>query len=390
MPRRLRLMAASAPLFAALAFGCHRPTPPPDDDGPPAVTVAKPLVKKMSQFADFTGQIKAPETVQVRPRVSGYISKIDFKDGQEVKAGDTLVEIDPVIYSAQLKQAEGEVKDYQAELRLHIAELAMYSELLKKGSTSQNEYDQAVAKRDVSDAKLFTSKAQVDQAKQNLDWTKVTAPISGRVDRIFLTPGNVAVGGQSEGSVLTTLVSVDPMYAYLDVDEQSVLFYQKLIREKRAAHAAAGAGIPIKLQLMTEKDFPHDASLDFVSNQINPSTGSLQIRATVPNPMADGVRVFSPGFFVRARLPLGGPVDTILVPPEAVVTDQGNKVVYVVGPDDKAKAVKVKLGPMVDGLQRIDAGVGPDDRVVIRGMIRVQDGVAVSPEPGEVKERPGR
>jgi RND family efflux transporter MFP subunit len=388
MPRRLRLLVASAPLFAVLA--CHRPTPPPDDGGPPAVTIAKPLVKKMSPFADFTGQVKAPETVNVRPRVSGYISKIDFKDGQEVKAGDTLVEIDPVIYAAQLKQAEGEVKDYQAELKLHMAELAMYTDLIKKGSISQNEYDQSVAKRDVSEAKLFTSKAQVEQAKQNLDWTKVTAPIGGKVDRIFLTPGNVAVGGQSEGSVLTTLVSVDPMYAYLDIDEQSVLAYQKLMRENKAAGAAHGAGIPIKLKLMTEPDFTHPASLDFVSNQINPSTGSLQVRATVPNPAVGGVRTFQPGFFVRARLPLGGPVDTVLVPPQAVVTDQGNKVVYVVGADNKAKAVRVKLGPMIDGLQRIDAGVGPDDRVVIRGMIRVQDGVAVAPETDEVKERPGR
>lgn len=387
MSRRLRPVFA---LALPLALGCHRPTPPPADDGPLTVTAAKPLVKNMALFSDFTGQIQAPQSVTIRARVSGYISKIDFKDGDEVKKDDVLIEIDPVIYEAQLKQAQGEVKDYEAQLRLYTAELGRTEELVKKGAVSQNEYDQAVAKKDVAAAKIFTSKAQVAQAQQNLDWTKVTSPITGRIDRIFLTPGNVATGGATEGTALTTLVSVDPMYAYFNVDEQSVLYYQKLVRQGKATDAHGGQGIPIKIKLMDESQYTHDATLDFVANQLDPSTGALQVRATVPNPKIDGVRTFYPGLFIRGRFPLGQPVDTILIPDEAVVADQGNKIVYVVGADNRVAAKPVKLGPLVEGLRVVSEGVGPDDRVVIRGVIRMQPGIPVDPQPGEVKPIPGR
>lgn len=390
MSRRLRLLVASAPLFAALAGpGCHRPTPPPPDTGPPEVVVSRPLYKKVTRYTEFTGQVQAPQTVQLRARVSGYIGKVDFRDGQEVKAGDVLFEIDPVIYAAQLKQAEGDVRDYTAQLKLYKADLARMTDLIQKGAASQTEYDQAVAKKDAAEAKQFTAGGQVEQAKQNLDWTKVTAPIAGRVDRAFLTPGNVATGGTTEGTVLTTIVSVDPMWAYFNVDEATVLYFQGMVRGGKIKETPQGKGLPIEVQLDGEKGYPHKGVLDFLSNQLDPKTGSLQIRATLPNP--GPVRFFVPGLYVKGRVPVGEAAETPLIPDEAVVYDQGTPTVYTVGPGNRIAAKKITLGPPSDGLRVVADGLTPDDTVVIRGMIRVQPDAVVTPVPGEIKPaQPGK
>ena len=386
MSRRLRLMAASAPLFTALAFGCHRPTPPPPNTSPPEVTFAKPLAKKVTQYTDFTGQIQAPETVQLRARVSGYISKVNFTDGDEVKANTVLFEIDPVIYKAQLKQAQGDVENYEAQLKLAEADLKRETDLVRKGSASQLEYDQALAKRDGARGKLLTGQAQLEQAQQNLDWTKVTAPIAGKMDRTYLTAGNVAVGGTTQGTVLTTIVSVDPMYAYFHADEQTVLYFLQLMREGRIAEAADGKGLPIEVRLQNETEFKHKGVLDFVSNKLDPNTGALQIRATLPNPGPN--RYLIPGLFVRGRLPAGDPVESILIPDEAVLTDQGNKVVYVVGEGNRVVAKPVTLGPPAEGLRVVARGLSKDDRVIVRGMMRVQPDAVVTPQPGEINPIP--
>ncbi|MGL6096715.1 MAG: efflux RND transporter periplasmic adaptor subunit, partial [Fimbriiglobus sp.] len=244
-------------------------------------------------------------------------------------------------------------------------------------AVSATELDVAVAKRGVNEAQLLGAKAAVVKAQQNLDWTKVTAPISGRVDRTYLTRGNVATGGATQGTVLTTIVRVDPVYAYLDADEQSVLSYERLVAEKKAKSVANGAELPLEIQLAGEPGYPHKGVLDFVSNQLVAGTGALQLRGTVPNPTGD----LLPGMYCKGKVPVGEPAEGILIPDAAVQTDQGSKMVFVVGPDNKVVAKPVVLGQLSDGLRVVESGLGKDDKVIVRGMQRVQAGVTVDPQP---------
>ena len=379
MSRRLQLFAFAIPWFVLIAnAGCGGGIKrPAEDTGPPIVTVDKPTVKPVSRYADFTGQIQAKETVKVRARVSGYINKVDFIDGKEVKEGDVLFEIDPVPYQADLDQAVASVKNYQAQLAQSRAEEARVRDLASKNAVSANELDVAVAKRGVNEAQLEGAKAAVTKAKQNLDWTKVTAPITGQVDRAYLTRGNVATGGAQQGTVLTTIVSVDPMYAYFNADEQSVLAYQRLVQEKKAESVLNGANIPIEAQLDGETGYPHHGVLDFVSNQLNTGTGSLTLRGTFPNPK----RTLVPGLYVKAHVPIGKPAEAVLIPDAAVVTDQGSKLVYLVDEKNVVHAKPVVLGPLSDGLRIIESGLTGTERIIVRGMQRVQDGLTVDPQP---------
>lgn len=399
--RPLILVAAFGLSVAALtSSGCNRGGPPkPGDTGPLPVTVAHPLVDKITLFATTTGTIDAKETVELRPRVSGYIVEVKFKEGEEVQKDQPLFVIDQTIYKAQLKQAEGQVKNYEAQHQKAEADLARAKEAIEKAALARSELDIAVANKGIAQAQLFTARANVEQAQQNLTWTTVTAPIAGRVDRAYQTPGNLVTGTSTTtggvGTVLTTIVSVDPMYGYFDVDEQTVLYFRRMFREGKLKSVQQGALVDAMIQLKGEVGFPHKGSLDFVSNRLNPATGSLTIRGTFPN--AD--RFLIPGLFCRAQIPATKPFDALLIPPAAVVSDQGQRAVFVVGADNRVESRLADLGPLHRGLQVVDEGLTKEpsgrnrgltrtDRVVIRGMQRVDAGMVVEPQDGAVTYPP--
>lgn len=363
--------------FVLLAVGCAPTGGPPPEPPPLTVTVAHPLSEKVTVYTDLTGTVDQKDIVDVRPRVSGYIQEVKFAEGKEVQKDQVLFVIDPVIYQAQLEQAEGNAKNFEAQLKKTDADLARTKVL--SGAVAKSEYDQAVAARDQAAAQLFSAKASIDQAKRNLDWTVVKSPLAGRAGRAYLTPGNLAVADQS---ILTTVVSVEPMFAYFDVDESTVRTYQKLIAEKKSESVQTGDNVPVEIQLKGEDGFPHRGHLEFVDNRLNPSTGSLTVRGVFANPKLPNSdsRALAAGFFCRGRVPLGRPRDALLVPPSAVTNDQGRKVVYVVGGDNKVAVKPVRPGPMFRGLQIIEEGLTPADRVVVRGMARVQPGVPVDPK----------
>lgn len=368
-------------LLCGLLSSCAK-RPPAPPLAPPKVVVSKPIVDEVLVYTDLTGYLDSVFSVDVRPRVSGYIQRVHFADGKFVHEGDLLVEIDPRPYQAELDKAIGEVNRWEAQLKFAEADLARIAVLVKSGSVSKEEYEKSLAQRDVAFASLSAAKAAVAQAKLNLDWTKVTAPISGRIDRIYQTEGNVVTGGMPQGTVLTTIVSVDPIYAYFDVDDQTVLYYQKMIRAKKLPTAGTGDAI-IEMAQKTDVGYPYIGMVDFVSNRINPSTGSLQIRGIFRNPD----ELLKAGRFVRARIPANMPQQAVLIPEAAIFTDQGIKGVYVVNEKNQVETRTVQLGPRSGSLRIVTEGIRPEDRVVIRGVSRVRQGMTVEVEEGKIEHQ---
>lgn len=368
-------------LLSTAAGGCgNRPRAQPDT-APVLVTVSPPLADNVTLFSELTGSIDAPESVQVRPRVSGYIKAVLYDERSLVEKDKTvLFEIDPITYLADLKQADAQIEIGKAQLELAQADEAREKVAYDRGASSKQNYDSFVAKRKVAEAQLASYVQQRVKAQQNLDWTKVIAPISGQPSKAFLTAGNVAVGGETQGTVLTTIVSVDPMYVYFDVDDQTVSFYQRLQNEKKLKRINQGGSVQVDIGLEGEKGYPRHGAITFVNNQLNPTTGTLSIRGVFEN----SDHMLLPGRYVHGRIPVGTPFPGLLVPDASVVTDQGRKVVYVVTADNKVEARPVELGPLVRGLRLVQSGISGTDRVVIRGAQRVQTGMTVQPEDGKI------
>lgn len=388
----LRRSACGLSLLLAVAslLGCSKQPMAKSEGGPPVVTVALPRVERVTLYTDLTGQTDAVETVKVRPRVSGVIVAVFMKDGQMVdgeiaylgfvlRPGTLLFEIDPITYEADLKQSQAQVAISQAKLELAQKNEAREKLARDTGVSSEQSFETYVAQTKVAAAELAAAKNGVIKSQQNLDWTRVTAPISGKVDRAYLTVGNVAIGGQTQGTELTTIVSQQPIYAYFDVDDQTVLYYRRLLREKKIIEPKEGLA-PVEVQLRGETGYPHKGYIDFVSNRLNPSTGTLQIRGIFPN--TDNI--MTPGLFVRGRVPIGEPVDAVLVPDEAVIADQGQKIVYVVNEKNIVEARVVTTGPMAYGLRVVEK-LAPTERIIIKGFQRVRPGVEVAPEAGVIK-----
>lgn len=371
-------------VFAVLVLGCNRQAPAPKQAGPPKVTVATPLVRPVTEFSELTGTLAAVKTADVRARVSGYVLRVPFKEGAEVKAGDKLVEIDPEPFRLALGLAEIGVKSAEAQREQAAATEARTGKTVKAGAGSLEEYDQARANLQVARAAVEKAGKDVEQAKLNLSYTTVTAPFDGRVDRIFVNEGNVVTGGTGQGTILTRVVSVDPIYAYFTIDEQAVLEY--LRRAAREGHATGGrGGVPAEMRLRDETGYPHKGTIDFASSELNPGTGTLQIRGVFDNPGPP--RLLRPGLFVRGRIPLRTAAQATLIPDAAVVTDQAQRVVYVVGPNNRVAAKPVTLGPQSLGL-RVVEGLAPTDRVIINGLARIQPDMEIDPQPGEIKAQP--
>ena len=357
--------------------GCTRApaeTPPPS---PPPVSVSHPVERDVTDYTDFTARTAAVDSVEVRARVWGYLDKVNFKEGALVKKGDVLFEIDPRLYRAALDQAKAEVERQKAQLNLDEIQLRRVTALLRREAGTREEFDQTVARRAVSRAALAAAEARVEQAELDLGFTKVTAPVSGRASRYVVTVGNlIQSGDQGGGTLLTTLVSVDPMYAYVDMDEHTIQLIQQLIRESKLKSADETA-VPVSLGLATEEGFPRRGTINFVDNQVNAKTGTLRIRGVFPN--ADGA--LAPGYFARVRVPIGAPHKALLISERALDTDQGQKVVYVVDGDNRVVSRPVGLGALHDGLREITDGLKAGERVVVNGLQQVRPGVTVEPNP---------
>jgi RND family efflux transporter MFP subunit len=376
----LRICAALLLMSFLGLLGCAGTAEKAPKKGPLTVTVSYPLKREVTDYQDYTGRTAAVDSVQVKARVTGYLMKIHFKEGEEVKEGTVLYEIDPAPYKASFDAAKAQVGQNVAALELARQNLGRAKTLNtgKEPAIAKAELDQFVSQEKQALANLDFAKANLETANLNLGWTKVTAPVGGVIGRLLVTRGNLIAQDQT---TLTTVVAQDPMWVYFDADEPTVLQVRELIRHGKFPLARTDAAkIPVRLQLTNEKGFPHGATLDFINNQFNQATATLLLRAVFPNPRpAIGPRVFAPNMFVRVRVPTSGRYHALLVNPEAVGTDQDLKYVYVVDNDNKVVRHAVKLGSLQDGLQVIAEGLELGERVIVSGLQRAQQGSIVEP-----------
>ena len=353
--------------------GTEQTAPPP-----PPVTVAKPVIKEIVEWDEYTGRTDAVQSVNITSRVSGYLYNITFKAGDIVNQNDLLFVIDPRPYQAAYDQANGQLRQAEAQQKLNNLNLARADELRAKNVIAKQDYDNAVSQKNVSDAQVIAAQAAVEAAQLNLNFTEIKAPVTGRIGREQVTVGNLV---QADSTLLTTLVSVNPIYAYFNVDERSVLKYQQLVREGKLPDARS-ASVPVYLQLENEKDFPHQGTIDFINNQFDPSTGTLQVRGIFAN--ANGFLV--PGSFVRVRVAGSPRYQGILVTDRAIGSDQGQKFALIVGQNNVVELRPLELGPVVDGLRVIRKGLTGDESVIINGLVNARPGSKVNPQAGDMNQ----
>jgi len=372
----------------AMGAGCGREpkvvTPPA-----PEVSVSQPVEEPVQETLEFTGRISAVDSVEVRARVTGYITKVDFMDGALVNKGDLLFEIDPREYQAAVLRGEGEVARLRAQLARTESEVARNNALRPSGAASAREIERAVADKGAAEGELKSKLAQLELAKLDVEFSRVTAPVSGRASRAQVTEGNLVVVGATGGPLLTTIVSLDPLYVNFDADERALIRVQKArIAQvgKSTPENARAANIPVFVALADETDFSRRGTVDFVDNQIDPSTGTIHIRAVLPN--VD--RLLSPGVFVRVRLPVGEAKPGILVNDRAIGTDQDRKYLLVVNDKNVVEYRPVKLGPRQGPLRAISDGLGAGDWVIVNGIQRVRPGVTVTPQKVSMRPEPAK
>jgi multidrug efflux system membrane fusion protein len=359
--QRVVLIALSLLLLTACGGGGD--APPADMQMPPTeVNVASVISKEVTEWDEFNGRFAAVESVQIRPRVAGYITRIAFDEGAEVKKGDLLIEIDDREYRAALARAEAELIRAKARATKAGREVERGRKLVAARAMSGEEWDAKSAELDQAKADIAAMQAAAAQARLNVDFSRVTAPIDGRVGAAEITVGNLV----DPSSVLTNMVSLDPIYVVFEGDERTFLRYQDLIRDG-ARPSARGAGNPVRVGLTNEEGFPHAGVLDFVNNQLDPGTGTITVRAV----LANTERRFTPGLFARVQLVGSAVHPALLIHDQAVLTDQDRKYVYVVGEGSVATRKDVVLGSAVDGLRIVESGLAAGDQVVVNGMKKI-------------------
>jgi len=367
-----------------MAPGCARKPPQIAPSEDVKIPVSKPVVREVTDFVDFTGRTDAIQSVDIRPRTTGYLVKMPFEEGAEVKAGDLLFVIDPRPYQAQLDQAIGQVNLYQAQLKLARTTLARDRAInnMTPNSISRQQIDQDEAAVEEADARVKAYEKNKEVYRLNHEFTRVVAPINGMVSRYYLTLGNLV---NQDQTLLTTIVSLDPMYAYFDMDEPTLLRIRKAINEgKIRPKRANGVRVLVFMGLQGEAGFPHEGTINFVNNQLNPTTGSILVRGIFPNPKPEGgTRLLSPGMFVKIRLPIGDPHSAILVIDRAISSDQGIKFVYVVDKENKVQYRRVTTTALQDdGLRVVTEGLKPDEWIVVSGLQQVRPRMTIRPEQG--------
>jgi multidrug efflux system membrane fusion protein len=343
---------------------------------PPAVTANQPAQRDVVEWDEYSGRLDAVDMVEVRSRVSGYLQEVKFKDGAGIKKGDLLFVIDPRPYQAELDHAQASLDQMETHLELAKNEQARAERLLKSKAISEEEADARNKATREAESTIQSARAMVEAAKLNVEYTHITAPVSGRIGRKLVTEGNLINSGQGISTLLTTIVSVDPIYCYFDADERQILKYQKLAREGKQENMQGGK-VACELELANETGFPHKGVLDFLDNQVDAGTGTLRVRGVFPNPGPG--RVLQPGFFARVRVPGSSKYPALLIPDQAVGTDLGQKFLYVINDQDAVEYRAVKLGPLIDGLRVVREGLQAKDWVVVNGLMSIRPGVKVSP-----------
>lgn len=359
------LNALGVMLLSVLLVGCDNSVAQNAAPPAPAVSAADVVVKSISQWDSFNGRIEAVESVQLRPRVSGYIDKVNYTDGQEVKKGEVLFTIDDRTYRAALEQAQANLARAKTQASLAQSEANRTDKLVNTNVVSREEWEQRRSAATQAQADIRAAQAAVDAAQLNLDFTKVTAPIDGRASRALITSGNLVTAGDT-ASVLTTLVSQKTVYVYFDVDESTYLHYQNLARSGQGASSNHTA-LPVEIGLTGEEGYPHQGKVDFLDNQLSPGTGTIRMRALLDNAQ----RQFTPGLFARVRLPGSAEFKATLIDDKAVLTDQDRKYVYIVDKEGKAQRRDITPGRLADGLRIVRQGLNPGDKVIIEGLQKV-------------------
>jgi membrane fusion protein, multidrug efflux system len=367
-------MSFASPLtFASPAFA---------QGGPPAmqVTVSPPVAEKVIQWDEYSGRFEARAVVEIRARVSGFVEKLYFKDGQLVKMGDPLFTIDKRPYEIAVESATADVARNKAQVDLAELQVQRGNALVVSRNIPEAENDSRKSTLAVNQAQLKAAEAALHNAQLNLEWTDVTAPLAGRLSDRKVDPGNLIQGGQQGATLLATIVATDPIYFLFDVSEADYLRYQRLYLQGRRAQAASPT-IPVRIKLADETDWKRTGKIDFVDNVLSPRSGTIRTRALVDNKDL----LLTPGVFARVQL-YGGEYDALLIPDSAVVSDQAGKIVFVVNKDNVVEGRPVTLGPIYDGLRVVREGLKPDDRVVLDGLANptVRPTAKVNPQPGKI------
>jgi len=351
---------------------------------PPAVTVAYPIEQDVVEWDEYTGRLEAIESVEVRARVSGYLESIHFSDGSPVAEGDLLFVIDPRPYEAVLDRARADLELAEARLDLARKDLARAQTLLKTRAVSQEEADTRAATVRQSEASVAGARAAVDAAALDVEFTRITAPVGGRASRHLVSEGNLVLGGGSpNATLLTTIVSLDPIQVYFEADERAYLKYTRL-GASGARPSSRDMQNPIWVALADEDDFRHQGWMDFVDNQLDRDTGTMLGRGLLPNP----THLLAPGLFVRVRLPGSGSQRVVLLPDAAVATDQAQRFVWVVDDESRARYRRVAVGALYEGLRIVRDGLTVEDRVVVSGLQRVRPGIVVDAAEEVIPEPP--
>lgn len=349
------------------------------------VTVAKPVAKEVVNYQEYTGNTAAVGSVDIRARVSGYLSKVSFQEGAIVKAGDLLFVIDPRPYQAAVDQAQANVDQAKAQLALAIGNYQRAEKLFQTNVLDAQSFQTQLENRNQANATLLGNQAALETARLNLEFTQIRSPIDGQASIYNYTIGNLITGGDSSSSgVLTTVVSIDPVYVYVNVDERGLLTYQEMVRTGKII-LPKGGQTPIEMQLANENDFPHKGVVDFVDNQVDPNTGTIRVRGV----FANKDRVLRPGLFAQVRIAASPKYKSLLISDLCVAYDQGQPIVYAVGTDNITTAKPVKLGAIFDGLREVTEGIAAEDRIVVNGVVRLRPGAPVIPKEGNMADFAG-
>ncbi len=366
--------------LACTVLGACRSSNAPPPPALPAVVVAPPLMMRLTEWDEYTGRFEATDTVDVRARVDGYLDSIHFRDGALVKRGDLLFVIDPRPYEAALEGARADVVRAQTRLELAVTDFTRGEALFAIKGISQEEFDRRTQTRKEAEAALIVARAAEQVTALNVEFTRVRAPIAGRISRKFVSVGNVISGGQAGSTLLTTIVAVDPIQFVFDASESDYLKYNRMnaAGERQTSREAAN---PVRIRLLDEPEFKHLGKMDFVDNRVDPATGTIRGRALVPNP--DGF--LTPGQFGRLQLLGSGEFEALLIPDSAILSDQSRRFVWTVGKDDLPEQRVVEPGNLERGLRIVRAGLQRDDRIVINGMQRVRPGAKLAPTIGRIE-----
>jgi multidrug efflux system membrane fusion protein len=361
-------------VLAGLLAGCGDKQAPQAAAAAPPVTVAQPVKRTVTDWDEFTGRFDAVQQVQVRPRVGGFITAVEFRDGAFVSTGDLLYLIDARPFEAVATQADGQLSDARAKVELAKRELDRALTLQQSQNVADNIVDQRRQALQAARAAETQAEGVLKAAQLNVEFTHVTAPISGRVSRHLVDIGNLVQGSEGSSTLLTSIVTLDPIYIYFDIDEATYLKYNRLWFEGKRP-SSRDTPNPVEVTLTGETKPSHNGTVNFLDNQLDVSTGTLRGRAVIPNTDLS----ILPGQFGRVRLIASAPYEALLVPDAAVATDQGRKILFVVKDDNTVEAKPVILGPLDDGLRVIREGLKPEDRVIVDGLQRARVGAKVTP-----------